>query len=255
MEDRRFDDLTRGLASSSTRRHALKTIGGGAAGALLAALGLRSAAAKPKDKDKKKPDCCPAEAPTLCGRACIDLDTDASNCGSCGGVCIPGGTCVAGVCVPPPCTTNADCIQPADPCRASICTGGVCALADRCPPEATCAAGVCTCPAGSVYCAAHNVCVADCPLSQPLNPVTCQCDEHFCPAGSPGCTQIPCGQSHPEDRCSCQLTLDDESFCVAFPHDCGLAAPCHDSTDCPTGSVCIHSDCCHDSPVCLQLCA
>jgi hypothetical protein len=253
MQDRRFDDLTRGLAASSTRRQALKALGGGAAGALLSVFGLRSAAAKPKAPDKKKPDCCPKAAPTLCGRTCVDVATDPSHCGGCGAACIPGGTCSDGACIAPPCVTSADCIQPADPCQASVCTEGVCVLADRCPPESTCAGGVCTCPAGTTYCAAQNVCVADCLPFEPLNPQTCQCDPHFCPTGSPGCINIPCNQNADGQRCYCQLTIDGESACVVFPEGCNLQ-PCHTNEQCPAGSVCVDSDCCDDGPVCRQLC-
>jgi len=38
------------------------------------------------------------EGLTLCGEACVNLDTDASNCGSCGHQCNPGEFCGSGIC-------------------------------------------------------------------------------------------------------------------------------------------------------------
>ena len=44
MDAERFDDLTKALAGGATRRRALRLAGGGLAGALLAAAGLRNRA-------------------------------------------------------------------------------------------------------------------------------------------------------------------------------------------------------------------
>jgi hypothetical protein len=46
---------------------------------------------------------CAAFGSTLCGNACVDLQTDDANCGACGHACGPGGGCVAGVCAPAGC--------------------------------------------------------------------------------------------------------------------------------------------------------
>jgi hypothetical protein len=46
---------------------------------------------------------CAAFGSTLCGHACVDLQTDDANCGACGHACGPGGGCVAGVCAPAEC--------------------------------------------------------------------------------------------------------------------------------------------------------
>ncbi len=42
---------------------------------------------------------CPSSAPNLCSGACVDTDTSAANCGSCGQACAAGETCVSGGCV------------------------------------------------------------------------------------------------------------------------------------------------------------
>src|SRR5690606_23777421 len=43
---------------------------------------------------------CPGGA-TPCAEACVDLRTDTSHCGICGNVCVEGGACTDGQCVPP----------------------------------------------------------------------------------------------------------------------------------------------------------
>jgi formylglycine-generating enzyme required for sulfatase activity len=44
---------------------------------------------------------CPAPR-TMCGYACLDLDTELSNCGACGHACPPNASCQTGQCVCPP---------------------------------------------------------------------------------------------------------------------------------------------------------
>ncbi|RIK46657.1 MAG: hypothetical protein DCC58_02515 [Chloroflexi bacterium] len=258
MDDRRFDDLARGLASSSSRRQALKAIGAGVVGAAFSVVGVSSATAKEKDKDKKKPDCCPKDTPTLCGRTCVDLSDDPQHCGGCGNTCVPGGQCVNGVCVAPACDDSSDCPLPADPCLVAVCASGQCASAPRCPADATCDNGTCVCPSGTTYCESQNVCVPDCPIGLPLNPQTCQCDEHYCVSASEGCANLPCGQ-RPDtgQRCYCQFTVDDEPACIALPSSsqCDEIPPCGEGRPCDPGRVCIISDCCGPAEgLCLELC-
>src|SRR3712207_4230881 len=64
MDHERFDDLTRALATGMSRRQALKSLAGGAAGGLLAFLGVGKAAAAPPGckrngkKCKEDTQCC-----------------------------------------------------------------------------------------------------------------------------------------------------------------------------------------------------
>jgi Cys-rich repeat protein len=51
--------------------------------------------------------CAPGQA--MCGNACVDLATDAANCGACGMMCPGGEACSAGVCVKMACKVDADC--------------------------------------------------------------------------------------------------------------------------------------------------
>jgi hypothetical protein len=109
MDYNRFDDLTRTLATTTSRRGFLKTLAGGAAGGMLALLGIGEAAAK---------DC------TKTGKKCKD------NKECCSGLC-SNGTCVS--CLPPGGTPGCDpeepecfdsrfCCSNAMVCDASTCT-------------------------------------------------------------------------------------------------------------------------------------
>ncbi len=56
---------------------------------------------------------------TRCGAACVDLQTDGANCGSCGTSCGSGNACMAGRCATPACMVSAsDCnMNSADGCE------------------------------------------------------------------------------------------------------------------------------------------
>jgi hypothetical protein len=55
---------------------------------------------------------CPQDAPDTCDGVCVDLKTDADNCGDCGVVCPSGETCQGGICrcgSGPACTNGLTC--------------------------------------------------------------------------------------------------------------------------------------------------
>ena len=92
---------------------------------------------------------CPSGEP--CGEACVDVQTDAANCGSCGFSCGPGGSCMDGSCN---CTGTTDCFgrgtcvdTTTDPANCGFC-GNVCG------PSQVCDAGTCRteCGAGLTDC-------------------------------------------------------------------------------------------------------
>ena len=102
MEDHRFDEVARSLSSGTTRRSVLRLLAAGAAGGLSAVTGAGAKAAPRGGKGKPaKSACCPAGYNALCTiddrPTCIDTQTDAFNCGACGGIC-PTGVCTNGVC-------------------------------------------------------------------------------------------------------------------------------------------------------------
>jgi len=90
MNDK-FDELTKGLAQSVTRRGALKKFGAGLAGVVLASLGLAKtahAADHPKRGERKKFRCKCSESGYGCERYGPD---DFSLCISiCDNICSPG---------------------------------------------------------------------------------------------------------------------------------------------------------------------
>jgi hypothetical protein len=121
MDQNAFDDLTRALARGTSRRQALKLLGGSLAGGLLAVLGVGEAAAddtcKPIGKKcKKNSQCCSGNcangtcAPTcpsanVCGSTCLTAPCDANQCltcdptsGTCASNCTSDQTCSNGVC-------------------------------------------------------------------------------------------------------------------------------------------------------------
>ena len=85
----KFDELTKGLAQSVTRRAALKRFGLGSAGMALAALGLANKA-EAAPACKSDADC---GGLTCCNGKCVDLNSDVRNCGGCGVRCRHGQYC------------------------------------------------------------------------------------------------------------------------------------------------------------------
>jgi hypothetical protein len=90
---------------------------------------------------------------TLCGDVCVDLSTDATNCGRCGAVCYAG-ACCAGVCVDTE-TDRRHCGGCDVSCGGLECCAGLCAdtrsdpghcggCGNRCNAGETCDAGTCS---------------------------------------------------------------------------------------------------------------
>ena len=260
MDDRRFDAVTRSLAS---RRAAV--------GGLLAALGVAipgTATAKKKKKKCKpkcpvcktcvkgkcKPqpngtacgadqacrngECLPTSCPgrlVRCNGACVDTTSDDANCGACGNTCPAGSSCCGGGCCE-------GC------CDGSICKGG---LNDN------------ACGAGGTAC-------ATCAAGQACHGGSCTCDGVSCDGCCDGSTCRPgdtiancginggvcaactgtgrsCGGGGQAGVCGCTPQSDAETCagkCGTVRNNCGqdvnctaLCAGCCDGGTCRTGDA------------------
>ena len=132
MDGSRFDDMTRRLSGTASRRRAIGLLAGALGGALVvgdaaAGLGHRRGVCRPIGAGcTRGAQCCSEQCATSralprrhrnrcacpeglasCGGACVDTQTDVANCGACGEVCGSSGeVCVSGVCESPfDCTT------------------------------------------------------------------------------------------------------------------------------------------------------
>jgi hypothetical protein len=121
MDSASFDDLTKALATATSRRQALKTIVATTLGGLLGLGGIDAAFAAKKcrglgSKCSHGDQCCSnycannvctcSPGQTNCNGTCVDLQTNNNNCGTCGNVCPSGATCSGGQCLCPPGLTN-----------------------------------------------------------------------------------------------------------------------------------------------------
>jgi hypothetical protein len=140
MDAHCFDDAVRSLTTTASRRGALRLVAGGAVGALLAALGLRDAAAHAGCRHQGKTcdrnsQCCSKRCRHGKCRGCGKLGICAASvlCGAAGSGCecflnTEGQrTCfAAGVCDGTPCTDDLQCSYGYS-CQTNCCTTGVCA--------------------------------------------------------------------------------------------------------------------------------
>ncbi len=100
MDDRRFDNVVRALATARSRRQALRVLGGSLAGALAGVVGIhRTEGAHQCGHGNSR--LCPS-GQTCCGSGsnaqCKNLQTDPNNCGACGNGCGNQQQCVNGQC-------------------------------------------------------------------------------------------------------------------------------------------------------------
>lgn len=232
MDDKRFDAWTRLLAEGHTRRKVLKIFAGGAILGGAAATRLDQATAQ-----------CP-ERQVLCNDICVDLGSDAANCGACATQCSAGLLCCAGICQE--CCSTDDC----EPCERCI-DGGACQPLD-CGDCATCLDGACVpdsilCPEGQVACCEGNeLFCSEC------------CDDSDC--GS--CELCHQGDCVPCERgslvCCDDICVSDGECCVGFGEVCGLLEVSAASDDWPAQLDCCDGLVCCDTgngSVCAACCS
>ena len=136
MDSTKFDDLTKVLATSTSRRQALKAIAATTVGGILGLSGIGNVFAKPCAPNGRH-----CNSKTVCCSGFCDSTTKRCACqpGTCSSACpCPSGqTCVNGFCCP----------------TSQVCNGVCC--------SGTCVNGQCTCPSGCLA-LANGTCAQIC---------------------------------------------------------------------------------------------
>ncbi len=177
MDTHRFDELTKAVATATSRRQALKTIAATALGSILGLGGIGTAFAKCKPNGigcNINSQCCSGGC---CRGTCTDLSSNLSNCGSCGHACRSDQVCSGGMCV--------------CPSGSQECNGTCCNTSDHLCSNGTCQPCVSqcdeTCSDTGPYCCPGMVC---CTYGIPGGLGFC-CPAGFCSQGgfcaAPGC--------------------------------------------------------------------
>ena len=144
MDGEGFDCITRAMTKSSSRRSAMRLLGGGALAAALAGFGAREAAAGCKlvgEKCASRDDCCSnsrcknktctcQEGFTNCSGRCRDLNNSRTSCGICNRRCQSNEVCQSGDCCRPSFTLCTDVCQAGSDCSA--CCSGFCFSDNTC---------------------------------------------------------------------------------------------------------------------------
>jgi hypothetical protein len=145
---------------------------------------------------------------TACDGVCVDVRSDARNCGACRALCMPDHACCGGTC-----------------CETFRCCGGVCCAGSQScdTTQGTCVA----CPAGTIYCGAFCTDLATDPYNCGTCGTTCGPME-LCTGGA--CTPV----------CDPGLTYCN-GFCVDTASNVSHCGGC--DLPCATGQVCQGGKC------------
>ena len=250
-----FDVLSKAVAAGEvTRREALRRVGGAAAGALLASIGVGCAT---------EPTTAPATGSSLARRGCKGLSVNCTRdsqccsgqcvreecCSGSGGPCNRNNQCCDGVCTDGQCQT--------------VCESGLQVCGDQCVDiqtdpencgdcfvfcgEATCVNGQCQCEEGLQFCDNFSC-------------VDTQTDVINCG----GCGQTCFGGTCVDGQCVCPT---GQSFCEDFGECCelgccGTHCCCPSGTTfcpdvevcCPDGRACCSTGCCSLDEICCGDC-
>lgn len=136
MDESRLDDLSRAIASR-------RTILGGVAAAVGVMVNSTAPDSLAKKKKKKKKKC--PGGTVRCGKACVNTQTDAQNCGGCGTRCGNGVACAGGVCQTPGTTCPGAQVRCAGGCVDTQSNKAHCgACGHQCAANENCRQGACT---------------------------------------------------------------------------------------------------------------
>jgi hypothetical protein len=227
--NRDFDEFSKSLAESCSRRESLRAVGALFAGAVLSRVPLASVWAKGPDPCKAFCKCRNKTQQNQCLSACRACGGNTSRlCGSCGSYacCGAGSSCCGGYC-----SNFADDFYNCGAC------GNVCQ-----PPGAyeqgACIDGECeyVCASGAALC--NGTCT---PLDWDAN--NCGACGNICPASAPYCNQGTC------DACPSGLTLCGGQ-CVDILYDSANCGGC--GNVCPVGEVCYFASCCNPTIACCS---
>jgi len=276
MEDQRFDELTKRVASSVSRRTALKAALIAGVGGFLGLGGTEVASADAGkclgDKCELNKQCCTGVCDpntqtcacpggqTNCSGNCLNLQTDSANCGACGNACPNGQACVGGVCE----------------CATTLCvtvTGSICCLAGQdcckgqcvslnttqncgacgtvCGSGQACINGTCQCAPGNNLCSVTNACI---PANSCCTSADCAVSGQTCsgPGGTCACpaSQKPCSASNsciPNASCCTNTDCPSGQACVNGLCECASAF-CGNNTCCGAGRTCLNNQCVCSNP-------
>ena len=249
MDPTKFDELTKSLATPTSRRQAVKTLAASAFGSILAFSGL--------DRVFARTGHCPPGL-TLCHGKCVNTKTDPKNCGVCGTACVSG-LCVNGLCCPPGAINcnnsccDGTCLNGTTCCPTGQTCGTIC-----CPVGQTCCGTTC-CPAGQV-CLNGNTC---CPTNRVCGSICCpagmicqggMCVTPTCPDGNcTGCAPFFTPFCNSTVPCFCYQTTDSNCGC-GLNVACAGAQHCGSCGDCPSGSFCAINTGCGAQGICIPGC-
>ena len=227
MDPTKFDELTKALATSTSRRQALKTIAATTIGGILGLSGIGNVFAKPCTPlgrhCNRKSVCCGGGScdPTTSKCACPP-GTTLLNGACCPNANVCGTTCLAAPCDSSQCLTcdssTGTCVSSCDAGQCQTCQGGTCA--SSCNACSTCQGGTCvsSCSSGQ-DCLSNGTCASPCTPGVP-----CSCG--FCfpdPSGADYCspsgatTNMTCAN---DSQCTqgyfCYFTVFDpsQSYCL-----------------------------------------
>ena len=203
MDGQRFDDLTRLMATSTSRRQVLKALGVSLAGAFAALVPSRVVADQPEGND----DCA-----HFC-RAVFPPGEERGVCTSTAARAVPDNLCAQ-------CGADATRLCPGE--TTTRC----------CPPGKVCCGATACCEPGQHCCPAQDKCVT-CPPGTTFNATTCAC-EGGC-ANPRRCGSV-CGP-----RCLCVPTAEGGSIC-SKEATCP-SGTCASSADCDDGEFCARTCC------------